>query len=747
MWGPCTTDRIDSDKQIIDPEFAAKGLQTWLATGGNIREMHQPKAIGVGVSLERQGNQHWLKSRIVEPVACKLASEGVLRSYSVGISNARIDYAKNPKARGGTIVGGDFVEVSLVDRPANADCKVDLVKATATGDAEFTDILYKAADDGDGDDGEKCPLCKGTGKIREGHVTCPKCHGTGKAAEAEPDTTKTVDPELAKAAAEWYMLIKRDMDPDVGGGVDRDRIPAEDFAGKNRTYPIVTPADVDDAAKSIGRAGDDNFPSDELKANIIAIAKRKGPKYVEQLPQKWQDELAGKTSKGKKGSGKVPDADKEVTDALGEADQAIDEAQAAQAKDNEGWESGKTQEDAKGGKYDADDDDDDSDDDDNKGKAAAPYTLKRLHDHLCPVYSHDTIVEAYPTASKLRDALDVSYWAKAVTEAIAEDGGSGKLASTLADLSECYGTAVQLARQDDTVLDEAIADLRKSFADMYPNVHVSPSNVQPGMFKRPFISSGRAGMHASGKPRIPLQARVPDAGQFERGYLSDGHAANSPSAGPAHAAKGKKGKKAEKRQFYSNNAKDQAAQAMATLHDYICAFHPDICSMKHEPEPDSASGAPLGVDVPDKPRKVDNQETARPEPKATKALLLEDGSVMTADTLDKMIAARVAKATVKLEKRNKKIAKRYRKAKTELDDLRAQADPSAMAYRGGMIGPKVDKSADAEPQDAEAVKRAEEVDWLRKQVRHPDAGVARPALEKLQSLVEPDELAKLLTGL
>src|SRR6202034_3528133 len=34
---------------------------------------------------------------------------------------------------------------------------------------------------------------------------------------------------------------KRKMDPDVGGGVDRDKIPAEDFAGKDRSFPIVTP--------------------------------------------------------------------------------------------------------------------------------------------------------------------------------------------------------------------------------------------------------------------------------------------------------------------------------------------------------------------------------------------------------------------------------------------------------------------------------------------------------------------------
>jgi hypothetical protein len=32
--------------------------------------------------------------------------------------------------------------------------------------------------------GDKCPLCKGTGKIRDGHMTCPKCGGKKVAKDA-----------------------------------------------------------------------------------------------------------------------------------------------------------------------------------------------------------------------------------------------------------------------------------------------------------------------------------------------------------------------------------------------------------------------------------------------------------------------------------------------------------------------------------------------------------------------------------
>lgn len=85
------------------------------------------------------------------------------------------------------------------------------------------------------------------------------------------------------------QMTEKDNDPNVGGGVDRDKIPAEDFAGKNRSYPIVKPGDVSDAASSIGRAGADNYSSDTLKANIIRIATRKGASFVAELPKAWSD--------------------------------------------------------------------------------------------------------------------------------------------------------------------------------------------------------------------------------------------------------------------------------------------------------------------------------------------------------------------------------------------------------------------------------------------------------------------------
>jgi hypothetical protein len=121
--------------------------------------------------------------------------------------------------------------------------------------------------------------------------------------------------EALDRAAEAEKLEKKDVDPNVGGGVDRDKLKEDDFAGPHRSFPIVTPGDVADAVSSLGRAREENRAA--IKAQIISIAKRKGEKFVIQLPTAWKDELkkyspdqerdeSGRFSSGGGGSAEKP---------------------------------------------------------------------------------------------------------------------------------------------------------------------------------------------------------------------------------------------------------------------------------------------------------------------------------------------------------------------------------------------------------------------------------------------------------
>lgn len=66
---------------------------------------------------------------------------------------------------------------------------------------------------------------------------------------------------------------------------ERDKMPEDDFAGPNRSFPIMMPEDVGAAAHSLGRAkGNRN----SIKRRIISIAYRKGDEFVAQLPEDWK---------------------------------------------------------------------------------------------------------------------------------------------------------------------------------------------------------------------------------------------------------------------------------------------------------------------------------------------------------------------------------------------------------------------------------------------------------------------------
>jgi hypothetical protein len=74
--------------------------------------------------------------------------------------------------------------------------------------------------------------------------------------------------------------VKHGFDPGVGdSGRNRDDIPAEDFAGPHRSFPITSESDVSDAASLAHHA--DN--PDEVRRNIKRIARKKWPNM--QLPE------------------------------------------------------------------------------------------------------------------------------------------------------------------------------------------------------------------------------------------------------------------------------------------------------------------------------------------------------------------------------------------------------------------------------------------------------------------------------
>lgn len=76
----------------------------------------------------------------------------------------------------------------------------------------------------------------------------------------------------------------------------REEMPAGDFViPESRNFPVVTPSDIPAAVSSWGRyRGPLTFET--FKRRIIRLAQRKGPEFVDALPQAWIDELNAKTN-------------------------------------------------------------------------------------------------------------------------------------------------------------------------------------------------------------------------------------------------------------------------------------------------------------------------------------------------------------------------------------------------------------------------------------------------------------------
>ena len=148
MFGKASDGSIDSDEQIVDPSWMARAAQTWKESGANLRVQHNAQRDPAGVGLEVETDATgatWLKGLVVEPIAKKLVAKGALRAYSVGIARPTIE--RDATARGGRITNGELVEISLVDRPANKRCGIQLVKSAEDGTPEYVNEVFGAEAD------------------------------------------------------------------------------------------------------------------------------------------------------------------------------------------------------------------------------------------------------------------------------------------------------------------------------------------------------------------------------------------------------------------------------------------------------------------------------------------------------------------------------------------------------------------------------------------------------------------------
>jgi phage head maturation protease len=155
VYGVATSEAVDSQGDVIDYEASKKAFEAWK---GNIREMHQPVAVGKAIDIQfddeaksvtigakisesADGENAWLKVR-----------EGVLTGFSIGgaVFETKLETAKvgDKEKSVRRILDYALSETSLVDNPANPEAVFSMVKSVGGGRLqrveEVTTVKHKA---------------------------------------------------------------------------------------------------------------------------------------------------------------------------------------------------------------------------------------------------------------------------------------------------------------------------------------------------------------------------------------------------------------------------------------------------------------------------------------------------------------------------------------------------------------------------------------------------------------------------
>jgi len=296
--GLATDDTLDLDQQICDPEWLKTAMPKWFKLG-NIREQHDgSRAVGKATSMTSQGTGFAISAKIVDPIAAMKVEQNVYSGFSIGIKSAYVDM-NDPRAPKGVIKGGEIVEVSVVDRPANPSASFELAKTVGDVMTKSVDMQDDAEDvnqmpeQATGEFYLPCSGCNGTGEVHtgadEGASThaCEACGGTGKGSsmDSEDIETPTATSNEALAAEEENDPLKTaDAEVEKREFTDAEREAAADTgaAMPDGSFPIKTVKDLKNAIQAFGRAKD---PA-KAKAHIKARAKALGKENL--IPDNWK---------------------------------------------------------------------------------------------------------------------------------------------------------------------------------------------------------------------------------------------------------------------------------------------------------------------------------------------------------------------------------------------------------------------------------------------------------------------------
>ena len=94
VWGYASTETIDSQGETVTRDALVAALPDYLKFA-NIREMHQPSAVGVAREAEVDDHGLYIAAHIVDDPAWEKVQAGVYKGFSIG---GRV-HARDPRNR------------------------------------------------------------------------------------------------------------------------------------------------------------------------------------------------------------------------------------------------------------------------------------------------------------------------------------------------------------------------------------------------------------------------------------------------------------------------------------------------------------------------------------------------------------------------------------------------------------------------------------------------------------------------
>lgn len=137
--GYASSERVDGQNDIVDSEALNQALGDYMQWA-NLREMHQPKAVGKVLSAtpirgtiqlkdgSKLTNPLRIVAQIIDDDTWEKVKQGVLKGFSIGGKVLQANTSKMGGKDVRRITGMQLHEISLVDRPANPDARIVLMK-------------------------------------------------------------------------------------------------------------------------------------------------------------------------------------------------------------------------------------------------------------------------------------------------------------------------------------------------------------------------------------------------------------------------------------------------------------------------------------------------------------------------------------------------------------------------------------------------------------------------------------------